>query len=415
MKILLVSDFYPPYIGGMENHVSSLAKFFSSNGYDVTIASTDLSNKSEVIDGIQVFRFRGLFQSLRIFFSDKTKRYPPPLYDPILAHYIRRLIKNLRPDVIHTHGWLSNTVLAAHNDLNIPVIITFHDFGHICPKRTLLRYGRTCETGFGLDCLRCANQEYGLLKSFVTLIGIISGLRRLKKASRFISVSTYVKQRTGIYFPKVRNDVIPNFMDPSKLDVERNRSLSQKLPEKFILFVGVLDDFKGLDDLIEGYRSARSKGRLKTIELLILGKPHPQKSYVSIPEEKITIINSPPRDLVVEAFFKTSLLAVPSRCQEACPTVVLEGISTGVPIFGTAVGGIPELLEQRDHTWIVKPNSPEQISELLIKLEKARYLVDPQGKIPIPENYLPLDPEEVCNKILTLYKQAVGENSLGNE
>ena len=408
MKILLVSDFYPPYIGGMENHVASLAERLTDLGHHVYVATTDLEESFENSNGISIHRFRGFFQSLTFAFKDKTQRYPPPLVDPILAWKIWKLIKLVQPDVIHTHGWISNTVVAAKSRMSIPIVTTLHDYGHICPKRTLMYYGQTCQRGNGLHCLACSKREYGLVKSIMALVGIFSGLRRLKRVSKFISVSSYVKQRTDDYYEAVENQVIPNFLDPRKLVEERPVSGSFDLPDKFILFIGVLSPFKGPDDLIEGFIDARERtAGLSDTELLILGKPHPEKVYTSLPEFNITVVNSPPREHVIEALFNAALLVVPSRVQDACPTVVLEGVAAGIPIIATHVGGIPDLLENQPNSWLIEPYSPEQIAGKLIELDQLEVLSIPPRHSKIPNGYLPLDPKSVTKKILALYQQTI--------
>jgi glycosyltransferase involved in cell wall biosynthesis len=397
-------------VGGMENHVSGLARRLTDLGHHVYVATTDLEDKIEDSNGISIHRFRGFYQSLSFAFTDKAQRYPPPLVDPILAWKIRKLVKQVQPDVIHTHGWSTNTVVAAATGMSIPVVTTLHDYGHICPKRTLMYHGHTCEKGHGLHCLACSKNEYGLVKSIMALAGIVTGLRRLKKASKFISVSRYVKQRTDDYFKVVDNQVIPNFIDPKKLVEERPVSGSQKFPEKFILFIGVLGSFKGPDDLIEGFIDARERtAGLSNTELLILGKPQPEKAYMSLPEHKITVVNSPPREMVVEALFRAALLVVPSRVQDACPTVVLEGVAAGAPIVATRVGGIPDLLENLTNSWLVEPYSPAEITERLVELNQLGVLNSPPRRAKIPDGYPPLDPDTVTKKVLALYEQMMSE------
>ena len=41
----------------------------------------------------------------------------------------------------------------------------------------------------------------------------------------------------------------------------------------------------------------------------------------------------------------SDVLCLPSR-REGCPNVVLEALASGRPVIGSAVGGVPELLER---------------------------------------------------------------------
>ena len=56
MKVLLVSDFYPPAIGGLERHVARLARALSARGHDVAVATvgTRSNHMTSTEDGIVV-------------------------------------------------------------------------------------------------------------------------------------------------------------------------------------------------------------------------------------------------------------------------------------------------------------------------------------------------------------------------
>ena len=60
MKVLLVSDFYPPAIGGLERHVARLARALSARGHDVAVATvgTRSNHMTSTEDGIVVHRLQ---------------------------------------------------------------------------------------------------------------------------------------------------------------------------------------------------------------------------------------------------------------------------------------------------------------------------------------------------------------------
>ena len=59
-------------------------------------------------------------------------------------------------------------------------------------------------------------------------------------------------------------------------------------------------------------------------------------------------------------------LVIPSRWQEAVGLVVLEGMATGLPVVGSAVGGIPEHIEDGHSGFLVEPGN---IGELAKRIE----------------------------------------------
>jgi glycosyltransferase involved in cell wall biosynthesis len=52
-----------------------------------------------------------------------------------------------------------------------------------------------------------------------------------------------------------------------------------------------------------------------------------------------------PKARVLELVRSGTVLALPSRSQENQPLVVLEALASGVPVVGSALGGLPELVQ----------------------------------------------------------------------
>jgi glycosyltransferase involved in cell wall biosynthesis len=247
--------------------------------------------------------------------------------------------------------------------------------------------------------------EFGLAKTFLSLSGIISGGWRIKNINHFISVSSYVFDRTQEKFPSLRNQVIPNFLNPDQFREESNAAtISFELPKKYFLYIGVLSNFKGVPDIIEGFKIAWDQSpELHDNHLLIMGPENPASSFKSIPHKNIQVITFPPRADVVKAIFSCQALIVPSRCPDACPTVILEGLSALKPVIGTDVGGIPDLLAGVKNTFVIPPNSPKTIADLFVSLNSE----DSVGLQPeFPTRYLPLAPTEVVEAIVDIYQAA---------
>jgi glycosyltransferase involved in cell wall biosynthesis len=70
-------------------------------------------------------------------------------------------------------------------------------------------------------------------------------------------------------------------------------------------------------------------------------------------------------DDVAEALAKLDVLVVPSLAPESSPRVILEAFSAGVPVIAFAVGGIPELISQRQNGMLVDSQTPEALAEAI--------------------------------------------------
>lgn len=81
--------------------------------------------------------------------------------------------------------------------------------------------------------------------------------------------------------------------------------------------------------------------------------------------ERVTILPSRPdnRDLLRQAWAFTM-----SSIREGSPNVILEAMSTGLPFVGTAVGGIPELVDHQNTGLLVPSRDPQALADTMISL-----------------------------------------------
>ena len=135
---------------------------------------------------------------------------------------------------------------------------------------------------------------------------------------------------------------------PSPLDVKMFEKISdvEKIPNQ-IAFVGRDSHEKGIDILKE----AESKINGNVIYCT-------DRSW----NDAMRIIKS------------SSIVVVPSR-MESLPTTVKEAFFLNIPVIGTNVGGIPELIKNNETGILIPPENPEKlaqaINELLSDKEKA--------------------------------------------
>jgi glycosyltransferase involved in cell wall biosynthesis len=66
-------------------------------------------------------------------------------------------------------------------------------------------------------------------------------------------------------------------------------------------------------------------------------------------------------------FERADVFVFPSH-DEGMPMAVLEAMAAGLPVVATAVGGIPELLEDGENGMLVAPRAPKDLSRALERL-----------------------------------------------
>lgn len=139
MKVLMVPELFPPVMGGVAQHAMGLSRALVERGHKVSVLTLGWKGLKpyEKVNDVEIFRIPGLFQKLGFIYSDKNYRFHPPVSDPVLVKKFSDFIRIFKPDVIHCHGWMLYSMLKIKKQFNIPLIFTLHDYGLVCPTRTV--------------------------------------------------------------------------------------------------------------------------------------------------------------------------------------------------------------------------------------------------------------------------------------
>jgi glycosyltransferase involved in cell wall biosynthesis len=107
-RILLVTDAYPPMIGGADRAVQLLAHELRDRGHCIAVATTWQPNLSSREDdhGVAVYRLRDVISRIPGLSADPYRHIPPPFPDPESVWRFLRLIRRVRPELIHAYGWI---------------------------------------------------------------------------------------------------------------------------------------------------------------------------------------------------------------------------------------------------------------------------------------------------------------------
>jgi glycosyltransferase involved in cell wall biosynthesis len=76
-----------------------------------------------------------------------------------------------------------------------------------------------------------------------------------------------------------------------------------------------------------------------------------------------------------------NLLCLPSR-REGCPNVVLEALASGRPVVGSAVGGVPELLSDRNGIMFPRDDPDALAAAIMSALQRRWDPADLRASVP---------------------------------
>ena len=235
MRVLMVTQFYPPVVGGQERHVRNLAQSLAERGHGVEVATTAVHGPGDTIsDGVvPVHRLPTAAQRLPQLYSDPERPHAMPIVDPTFRAGIKRLLATGGFDVLHAHDWSINSAVGPARRAGVPVVLTQHDYSHICATKRLMRGDEVCPGPAPLACIRCASSKHGpVVGPGVTLANFAASRIRRRQVDAFVPVSSVVAVSTGL---PGRNtyEVIPNFI-PDDLLLDE----AAPHPDGPVVFVG---------------------------------------------------------------------------------------------------------------------------------------------------------------------------------
>jgi L-malate glycosyltransferase len=247
-------------------------------------------------------------------------------------HAVARLIRRLRPDVVHTHGYRPDVVAAAaarHH--NTPTVSTVHGF-----------------TGGGVR-----NWVYERVQ-----------LLALRKVNAVVAVSEPLARRlvaAGIHRERV-HCIRNGFAQSGQLDrLAARHQLGISRDALVVGWVGRLSQEKGADVMLESLRQSEEPWQLSVIG------DGPEKEALQRQAEAAGTARRVTWHGAVEdaaALFAAFDAFVLSSRTEGTPITLFEAMSSRVPIVATSVGGVPDVVSGADAILIPSEN-PEAIARAL--------------------------------------------------
>jgi len=378
VRILMLAQFYPPTIGGEEQHVRGLAVALAARGHEVAVATLwhEGLPEYEVDEGVRVYRIRGALQRARGLFSESGRRHAPPFPDPGATWALREVVRRERPDVVHAHNWLVRSFLPIKTQSGAPLVMTLHDYSLVCARKNLMYHDAPCSGPAPVKCLVCASDHYGVAKGVPTaLANAVMGHVEHAAVDMYIAVSRATAAGCRLANGPWPYRVIPNFI-PDDVAERRDDAhpLLDRLPaDGYLLFVGDLNRRKGVDVLLQAY--ARLAG---APPLVLIGR-----ECVDTPTQlppNVVMLHSWPHDAVMAAWRRSSVALAPSVWPETFGIVALEAMALGRPVIASRIGGLADLIVDDESGFLLPPGDVDALRATLARMLASPELVERLGQ-----------------------------------
>mgnify|MGYP001572005738 CR=1 FL=1 len=222
-----------------------------------------------------------------------------------------------------------------------------------------------------------------------------------RKADIVTVISDYLAQYVRSQNSKVPILIIHNGVDVNKFRPGGNHNV------KTIITVSRLVKKNGVKDLIDAI--AIIKKEIPDIKLLIVGdgeqaKELKTKSLLLGLKNNTEFVGEISHDLLPQYLAMANIFVRPSL-SEGLGTAFLEAMAAGLPVVGTAVGGIPDFLKDKQTGLFCKPGDPDDIADKIIMLlenDELRNRLAGNGRRLVEEKY---DWEKIASEFAKLYQE----------
>jgi glycosyltransferase involved in cell wall biosynthesis len=175
----------------------------------------------------------------------------------------------------------------------------------------------------------------------------------------------------------LHNSVKP-FVAPPLEQVRRVQHSLGLQDEAVILAVGRLSYEKGIADLLRAAAVLSNTKGVPNFRLVLVGDGPEREALARLAsrlgiEGKLAMAGFQ-RD--TKPYYSIATLMAVSSHTEGSPNVVLEAMAAGLPIAATAVGGIPEILEEGLTGLMVPPRNPDAMADAILRI-----LTDPEMRL----------------------------------
>ncbi len=346
MKILIASKFFYPR-GGAELVAINTRRLLMEHGHDVRVFAMRHAENIPLPDDDGYAPLVDFFGGI----AGKLRGAYRMLGKGSVSRAARRVLEEFRPDVVHmhnVHSYLSPVVAEIAKSMGIRVVWTLHDYKLICPAYSCRRPdGSICEDCFasgpgGVLSHRC--MKGSLAASLMAYCEALRWNRQKLSAitDAFIAPSGFMGEkmvRAGFDASKVK--VLCNFVDPDKLAVltSCDMAATASSDSPYFCYVGRVSAEKGVGTFLEA--AARAG-----VNVRVAGKGPLLDEYKSVYGTRAGVEFLGHLDAVgVAALLRGAVASVlPSEWYENNPLGVIESLSTGTPVIGAEMGGIPELI-----------------------------------------------------------------------
>ncbi len=380
MRIALLTEKYPPDVGGLAVSTERLARMLTTAGHNIQVFTPTTSQAAGNVTrtdqgGIVVHRVvahKRTDDTLADWFSILVARHADTPFDLLHAYYVTQA--GFIAAYTARYLGIPSIVSARGNDLDRAVF----------------------------DPAKAAHVLYAL-----------------QNASALTANSRDLIRKAKALVPGHDVTLIPNGIDATHFaPLERNTALVESLGVKneqsIIGFVGEARAKKGLATLLMAYREIASR-RLATLILIGGVRSGDDRDTLRVfqkqnPDLMVVVVPYIATESLPEYYNLLDVLAIPSL-RDGLPNALLEGMACERAVVATPVGGITDAIRDNENGRLVQASNPHALAVAIDELlddANARFRLGENARATIVREFTP---QQELEGNLALYHRQLGRLS----
>ena len=366
MKILFITQFYPPELGAAASRISGLARNLKQLGHDVAVLTGMPNYPSGVIhqeyrrkfaiyeeeDGVQIKRVWVYSSPKRKFYTRLLNYFSLVFTSILFALYDRDeydfVIASSPPLFLGIAGYAVSRIKRTRFTL---------DVRDLWPK-------------IGIDM--------GELKKDALFVRLAERLEKfLYYRADIITATTNLKRKyiieNGIIESKV--SVVPNGVDREYLALKTDVTVKEQYFNNHtfvVLYAGLIGIAQGVEVIVYAADILKDQDNIK---FYIIGEGVEKEKIINLVNDlqlqNVIFVESLPKENIATFLKNADVTVIPLKkasFSDAVPSKLLESLAFKCPVILSASGESETIVKSSDGGLITKPGNAEELSEAILKL-----------------------------------------------
>jgi glycosyltransferase involved in cell wall biosynthesis len=373
-------------MGGPALHVAYLTHGLRERGYDTTLVAGSLARGEDSME----FVAREL--GIEATHLPELRRDISPLRDLQATLRLARLIRRLRPHILHTHtakagavGRMAAMLVGGRRPI---VVHTFH--GHVLRGY----FGRSLSYGFRL-------LERWLARRSDALVAVSPEVRDELVRLGVAPAEKFTVVRVGI-------ELTGRVADTDGR-AETRRQLGISDGSFTVGWIGRMTGVKRTSDVLLAFRRLQDRG---VDAFLCMIGDGPEREQLERRAHELGIMKRTLflgyQEEVAPYYAALDAMILPSG-NEGTPVSAIEALAAGRPVVATHVGGVPDVVREGEDGFLVAPGAVDDLADRLARLagdEELRRRMGEAGRERVLPRY---SVERLVDDVDALYRSLLAE------